>query len=501
MPADMSGTQSLFGTLRETVPHLAGVETEDWETSKFKPSARPPDNIQNFLLPGVSPFADSVEKKQTGAVGQINLKELTRWYHSKNLEGKKHTLDEWKSTMDFVKTRAVNRRAASTTGRSSASANRVAVADFLKGANGAVKTAFASHLNEVGSYVRRLSDLRKTMEREIRTMMQAIKQLEGAIASRTDWPIKVNEKCMFYRDRRLGIDLVADAVEIELGKEYQMLTTVVTTESSAVLQDSYDAHADMEDILALLMADILRKEESQMVDTRMNALKPAITMDTHLDCVELRPSTALDVETWREVTDALIKRAEDSMTDCDDLRSTMLSVPAKCDLSVRSYSDGCNSALEAKLEQAANAKDEVLMLLKATKEEIAFTTSEVDSLERAIDAQMIPLNYATTRLEKRRTRPTTENTIDTVHEHLIREVAEMDNAVSALQGELNLNMSNLEDLKAMEAMLEEDFGIKKVTFQIESRCTKIRTFLEPSADNYVVVRMLNDDEFFDLMTR
>ena len=403
--------------------------------------------------------------------------------------------------MEFVKSRAVNRRSESSAGRNSSSANRVAVADFLTQANGAVKTAFSSHLNEVGSYVRRLNDLRKTMEREIKTMMQAVKQLEGAIASRTDWPIKVNEKCMHYRDQRLGIDLVSDDVEIQLGKEYQMLTTVVAAESTQVLEDSYAAHADMEDILVKLKADIARKEANQLIDVRMNSLKPAITMDTHLDCVELRPTQAIDVERWREVTDALIKRAEDSMTDCDELRTTMLNVPAKCDLQVRSFSDAVNSALSAKTEQAAEALDEVKTLLLATKDEIAHTTQEVKTLERSIDAQMIPLNYATTRLEQRRTRPGAENTIDTVHEHLIREVAEMDNAVSALQEELNINMSNLEDLKLMEAMLEEDFGIKKVTLQIETRCKKIRSYLEPSADNYVVVRMLNDDEFFDLMTR
>jgi hypothetical protein len=56
-------------------------------------------------------------------------------------------------------------------------------------------------------------------------------------------------------------------------------------------------------------------------------------------------------------------------------------------------------------------------------------------------------------LEKRRARPTEECTIDVVHENLIREVAEMDTAVSALQEELNINMSNMEDLKMMEAML------------------------------------------------
>jgi hypothetical protein len=47
-------------------------------------------------------------------------------------------------------------------------------------------------------------------------------------------------------------------VEIELGKEYQMLTTVVTATSSEVLENSYAACADMEEILQLLKDDIVR---------------------------------------------------------------------------------------------------------------------------------------------------------------------------------------------------------------------------------------------------
>ena len=42
-----------------------------------------------------------------------------------------------------------------------------------------------------------------------------------------------------------------------------------------------------------------------------------------------------------------------------------------------------------------------------------------------------------------------EKTIDHVHEALIREVAELDNSVSALQKELNINMANLEDLRTL----------------------------------------------------
>jgi hypothetical protein len=87
------------------------------------------------------------------------------------------------------------------------------------------------------------------------------------------------------------------------------------------------------------------------------------------------------------------------------------------------------------------------------------------------------------------------------HEALIQEVAELDSSVSALQEELNINVANLEDLRSMEAMLEEDFGIKKVTVKLESRCVKLRTYLAPNADKYVVNRMLEQDEFLDIMTR
>jgi hypothetical protein len=54
-------------------------------------------------------------------------------------------------------------------------------------------------------------------------------------------PIKVNEKCQFYRDQRIGIDLVSDEFEIELGKELQMLTTVINSNSAEVLDNAYAA--------------------------------------------------------------------------------------------------------------------------------------------------------------------------------------------------------------------------------------------------------------------
>jgi hypothetical protein len=62
-------------------------------------------------------------------------------------------------------------------------------------------------------------------------------------------------------------------------------------------------------------------------------------------------------------------------------------VPAKCDVQVRSFCENVDTALASKLTVAKSATAEVLELLTATKEELISTTREIDTLERAIDAQ------------------------------------------------------------------------------------------------------------------
>ena len=56
-------------------------------------------------------------------------------------------------------------------------------------------------------------------------------------------------------------------------------------------------------------------------------------------------------------------------------------------------------------------------------------------------------------------------------------------------------------LRTLEAMLEEDFAIKKNTVMLENRCGKARSFLSADTDTFLINKMLNDDKFFDVMTR
>jgi len=247
--------------------------------------------------------------------------------------------------------------------------------------------------------------------------------------------------------------------------------------------------------------DTSLKVKAESIDTKMAKLRPSIDLKPHLDSVTLRPRSAQDVERWRERTESLLQKAKRIIGEVDALCQAMVMAAAASDVIVNQYADSVDEALAQKHKKSVAACTQIEGLLRESKEEIERVTNEIDMLLACIESKASPLKYATTRLQERRSRPFEEKTIDHVHEALIQEVAELDASVSALQEELNINVSNLEDLRAMEAMLEEDYGIKKVTVTLESRCCTLRAYLAPNADTYVVNRMLEQDDFLDIMTR
>jgi hypothetical protein len=100
---------------------------------------------------------------------------------------------------------------------------------------------------------------RKETERNLTGLKQQTKQLETWIASRTKWPSKVNETCQAFRDQRIGIDLVMDKVEIQLGRERDMLMTTATDKPYTRLDEAYATEAQLQALLVELDDDIRRK--------------------------------------------------------------------------------------------------------------------------------------------------------------------------------------------------------------------------------------------------
>jgi hypothetical protein len=159
---------------------------------------------------------------------------------------KKHTPNEWKMTLDFIKDRSSTRSGMSSKARSSSSGNRTKTGLHLGEQHELVRGAFTDHMNEVATWQRKLVDTQKKAARSLKLLEGNISKLEGWIAARTEWPLKVNTMCQRFRDERIGIDLVMDEVEIELGKELDMLRNVATENPNAKLQQGYDAKVCMQ---------------------------------------------------------------------------------------------------------------------------------------------------------------------------------------------------------------------------------------------------------------
>jgi hypothetical protein len=197
----------------------------------------------------------------------------------------------------------------------------------------------------------------------------------------------------------------------------------------------------------------------------------------------------------------LIEGTYKFIVESTKLRKKLLRACSNTDKLMKTAQSECGRTMQKAMGRAEAARDEVQHLLEEVKREAMTTEQEVTKLEKLISLQETPLKRATTQLFRRSMRPDGEQTNDSVHDSLIQEVADLDNAVSALTQELDISIKNLDELRNLEGLLEEDFAIKKNTLLLETRCTKARAFLSTETDPFTVKKMMREQKFFDLMTR
>lgn len=504
-------TQALYNDLRSTDTAqdvFKHTKSKQYDNSDFKVSAKAPEALEvaQCTLPGFSPQAKVIADRPSHARipgdGQLNLSELSQWYQERKLN-KKNTLTEWKVSADYTASRSLTRMEESKAARAKSLKLREDIASEVQTQTNEVHTQFDNRLTVLRDYIRDETDLRNALLQEVEGMRIGIAEMEAWIASRTKWPIKVNAECAKFRNQRIGIDLVLDDLEVELGKEQDMLTTLIKKNCDQVLADAYACKADMEEVARLLLEDINRKTSTTTVDAKMQKLK-LIEVDKEANMatsINIRPKSAIRTEDWKEISDALINRARVAMQGCADLHTSLKAAVRDSEAAIGEMSDNVNELLDDKIKSSKAQTAATQNLLSDTQAEVDALETEIHLVERAIEDGEGPLLRATTQLETRRSRPSAEKTSDCAHDALIQEVAELHAAMNALESQLETHMKNFEELKREEGALEEELAIKKLTVVLEERCRKIRKFLEPTADNYMVVKMLNDDEFCDLLTR
>jgi len=505
----LANTVHLYNTLRTSATDaLKYTQSKTWDTSKYSVSPKVPLalDVQNCKLPGISPMARDVAERPSNARipgnGQIPLSELSQWYKERKYS-KKNTPGEWKESATFVNDRSTNRMTVSSDARNASNTLRASIASEVKTQEESVSDNFKSRMSTVREHLDVERSLYADLQEAIRTMTNNIENLENWTQTRTKWPIKVYRKCMEFRNQRIGIDLVLDDVEVQLGKEFDNLTTTVTKSTDYAMARAIAGRKDMEEVAALLLEDINRKDSAMLIDKKMQNLSIfEVNKDTDMhSSIVVRPKSAINTVDWKEVTDMLIERAKISRDQMNELVQIVKEAMSSCEKLISEQADIIDDLLELKVKSSLVQVDLTLELLQKARVEADTLEVEIQEVETLIENSETPLLRATTRLEARRSRPSLEKTSDCAHDALIQEVSELSAAVNALENQLDTHLKNLDELKREEGTLEEELAIKKLTVVLEGRCQKIRGFLAATSDPYTVQRMLNDDEFCDIMTR
>jgi len=339
-----------------------------------------------------------------------------------------------------------------------------------------VKNQFINRKEEVDSKKSQLRLLKQKLDTERGLMDEAITELDEFNKNRFQWPMKANKQCLHARTKRIGIDLVADDVDTRLNSEKDMLGTV-----SDALDEAFDAAVElsrqMDEASNELKGDIERKEEAARTDYKAERLSLNESKHLHIRTLEEDPKEATMYDDWKVATQALEKRAAENILTSKKMRAKMKKTQEDSDTLVKQHDADVFAALLKRTEEYDSAMSQDRKLLTEVKHEIDTVLHETDRCVRMIHDQEAPMKRATTRLHKREVgRTSPERTIDRVHDELLQEAKDITSAVDALKAEIDIHNQNLQDLRDMEIMLEEDLAIKTNSRKIEKKCIYLRSY-------------------------
>lgn len=248
-------------------------------------------------------------------------------------------------------------------------------------------------------------------------------RLERALESFKE-PLRINQLCLAYREKRVGIDLVHDEVEQELIKEAEIIRgamalltrTLEETSEQIRLNRSakYNLEKDVRDkFVALTIDDICFSLNNNSPDIRYSE-----------NVVRIEPNS-VSLEEWLDFSNTNVEKADKQRNNSLTLKALVDRILTQTASDLRKQCDVVDTAFKNGLKETKDARDKLADHLAKVMEEIASQEKNITVLEKAILDQEGPAKVAHTRLETRTHRPNVELCRDVAQYRLIKEVDEI----------------------------------------------------------------------------
>jgi len=353
--------------------------------------------------------------------------------------------------------------------------------DVMKETDATTQKTQAETTKKLAERLKDINFWKFELEREINDtisetdlLLEQKKRLENALRA-TEVPLHIATDNLNCRQKRQGVDLVQDDVELNLLKEVEVINNVqdllkrTIKEADAQVKRNRDRKQELE-------MDWSDKKEADEIDAFCAGLKNGHTNKQFFAGSAKFQEIQSTPESWAQHTHDNITRAEHERMASIQLRTLVDNVLQDTSRDMREQADAVDVAFQRRVGEVQDAQNKLEENLKKVCDEIAATEGNIADLKKAIKDKENPMKVAQTRLHTREYRPNVELCRDPVQYNLVNEVHEIARSVDSLMQKLNDAENSLKDLQDNRMALEKDIAIKKNSLFIDrQKCMTHRT--------------------------
>lgn len=340
-----------------------------------------------------------------------------------------------------------------------------------------VNKKIEQRLDEIKFWKKELDDKLDQLLKETEALFTFKTRLEKAIEKYQE-PLYIIHKCIEYRDKRFGIDLVQDEVERELYKEAEVLQGVL-----ALLQRTLEETGEQLRLNRASRYNLEKDLEDKCVALTIEDFCSTLTNNNPDICyannpVRIEPNS-VSVDDWLEFSNMNVEKADQQRNNSLALEALIDRILSQTANDLRKQFEAVNQAFQTQIKETKEAKEKLTTHLTKIMEEIAAQEKNVRTLSKAIQDKEGPAKVAHTRLESRRHRPNVELCRDSVQYRLIREVQEITCNVGRLKDTLAQAEIELKGLYRRQLSLQEEIQVKENSLYIdEVLCMQMRKSIQ-----------------------
>ncbi|CAG5107171.1 Oidioi.mRNA.OKI2018_I69.chr1.g3187.t1.cds [Oikopleura dioica] len=308
---------------------------------------------------------------------------------------------------------------------------------------------------------------------ETSSLSQQKKQLERALAE-TESPLGISKECLYNRDKREGIDLVHDAVEIQLNQEVEVIRFCqekmkrLIARAERQLQRNRDAQHELD-------KDSHDKVSAASIDNRCYQLKNISAGINYFRGIEDVDRTQTIPSSWAKFSDDNIRRSQAERNSSTRMREEIETCLAETSNQMWSQWNRVNVAFTHRVAEQVDTKNTLQSHLNRTLQEIHDVETTIKRLHRAIADKELPVKVAETRLDERTRRPNLELCRDPAQLMLVSEVKQLQATLASLRQRLDEEQHQLQKLVTARSKIEHEIRTKANSIFIDQdKCMSMR---------------------------